>query len=162
MRRAAFFDRDGTINVNFGHVYQRERLVFVAGIPELIAGYNRSGIPVIVITNQAGIAKGMYTEADMHQFHIYMNGRLEELYGAHIDAFYFCPHHPDFTGPCTCRKPAPGMFFAAARDWQISLQGSTMYGDKETDRLAAQRAGIMDFRPVSCRENISETGEKLS
>jgi D,D-heptose 1,7-bisphosphate phosphatase len=146
MRKAAFFDRDGTINVNFGHVYKPEDLVFVQGTPEIIADYNRQGVPVIVVTNQAGIAKGLYTEEDMHRFHAYMNERLEKEYGAHIDAFYFCPHHPDFTGPCDCRKPKPGMFLQAAKDWDIDLSRSVMYGDKDGDREAAKLAGI----PIFC------------
>jgi len=151
VKQAAFFDRDGTINVNFGHVYKPEDLRFVAGIPEIIAGYNQKGIPVIVVTNQAGIAKGIYTEIDMHRFHAHMNERLLKEYGAHIDAFYFCPHHPDFTGPCTCRKPAPGLFFKAAKDLNICLPDSVMYGDQESDRIAAQQAGIRTFHWITGR-----------
>lgn len=154
MRKAAFFDRDGTINVNFGHVYKPEDLAFVPGIPEQIAEYNQKGIPVIVVTNQAGIAKSLYTEADMHRFHTHMNKRLSKEYGAHIDAFYFCPHHPEYTGVCSCRKPAPGMFLRAAKDWEISLEQSVMYGDKESDRQAAEQAGIKKFHLVYCDQNI--------
>lgn len=149
MRKAAFFDRDGTINVNFGHVYKPEDLEFVPGIPEKIAEYNRESIPVIVVTNQAGIAKGLYTEEDMHHFHAYMNERLQKEYHAHIDAFYFCPHHPDFTGSCDCRKPKPGLFLRAAEELDIDLKRSVMYGDKETDRIAAEQAGIIVFNMVS-------------
>lgn len=145
MNKAAFFDRDGTINVNFGHVYRPEDLVFVEGTPEIIKQYNDQQIPVLVVTNQAGIAKGYYTEAQMHQFHRYLNEQLQKLYGAHIDGFYFCPHHPDFTGPCGCRKPEPGMFLQAAKEWNLSLKDCVMYGDKESDRLAAERAGIGSF-----------------
>lgn len=144
-RSAAFFDRDGTINVNYGHVYKPADLTFVEGTPEVIRKYNDAHIPVIVVTNQAGIAKGMYTEADMHRFNSYMNRCLREKYNAHIDAFYFCPHHPDYTGVCDCRKPKPGMFFRAAKDWNIDLAKSIMYGDKDSDRIAAERAGISDF-----------------
>ena len=148
MRKAAFFDRDGTINVNFGHVYKPEDLVFVQGIPEAIRRYNEQSIPVIVVTNQAGIAKGYYSEADMHYFHKFMNGELIKKFGAHIDGFYFCPHHPDFTGKCSCRKPEPGMFLQAAKDWDLFLPDCVMYGDKESDRLAAEAAGIREFHYV--------------
>lgn len=144
-RSAAFFDRDGTINVNYGHVYKPADLTFVEGTPEVIRKYNDAHIPVIVVTNQAGIAKGMYTEADMHRFNSYMNRCLREKYNAHIDAFYFCPHHPDYTGECDCRKPKPGMFFRAAKDWNIDLSKSIMYGDKESDKQAAEQAGIPRF-----------------
>lgn len=144
-RMAAFFDRDGTINVDFGHVYKLEDLKFVQGTPELIRQYNESNVPVIVVTNQAGIAKGIYTEGDMHRFNDYMNRCLYEKYGAHIDAFYFCPHHPDYTGECNCRKPKPGMFIQAAKEWNIDLSKSIMYGDKESDKKAADQAGIAQF-----------------
>lgn len=154
MRAAAFFDRDGTINVDYGHVYRVEDLTLIEGIPEIIREYNERKIPVIVVTNQAGIAKGLYQESDMHRFHKYLNKRLEEEFGAHIDAFYFCPHHPSFTGPCTCRKPKPGLLLRAAEDWRISLPLSAMYGDQENDRLAAERAGIREFHMVVETEGI--------
>ena len=145
MRPAAFFDRDGTINVDYGHVYRPEDLNFVPGTPEIIQKYNEQEIPVIVVTNQAGIAKGLYTEEQMHTFHRYMNERLKSEYDAHIDAFYYCPHHPDYTGPCNCRKPKPGMILRAAREWDVDLSASVMYGDKEKDRLAAKAAGVGKF-----------------
>ena len=74
-----------------------------------------------------------------------MNEKLRQEYGAHIDAFYFCPHHPDFTGPCACRKPQPGMFFQAAKEWNLSLPDCVMYGDKESDRIASECAGIKEY-----------------
>lgn len=103
--RAAFFDRDGTINIDYGHVFRPEDLDFVPGAPEYIKRFNDWDIPVIVVTNQAGIAKGLYTEEQMHQFHQYMNERLQREYGAHIDAFYFCPHHPDYGNPLHRQLP---------------------------------------------------------
>jgi len=148
---AAFFDRDGTINVDFGHVFRPENLVFVEGTPEIIRSFNEAGVPVIVVTNQAGIAKGLYQEQDMHGFHRYMNEQLSECYGAHIDAFYFCPHHPQDC--CSCRKPNPGMFLQAAIERQISLSDSVMFGDKETDRMAAERAGVCVFYQVTEQRN---------
>lgn len=142
MRKAAFFDRDGTINVNTGHLYEPEKLRFVPGAPELIRQHNEAGDLVIVVTNQAGIAKGYYTEAQMRTLHGVMNERLKSEYGAHIDAFYFCPHHPDFTGSCSCRKPNTGMLEAAVCDWNIDCAKSVMYGDKPHDLECAQRMGI--------------------
>lgn len=142
MREAAFFDRDGTINVNTGHLFEPEKLRFVPGAPELIRSYNDREIPVIVVTNQAGIAKGIYTEAQMHALHREMNRRLRAEFGAHIDAFYFCPHHPDITGPCECRKPGTGMLERAAREWDIDLHASVLYGDKPHDMECARRAGM--------------------
>lgn len=142
MNKAAFFDRDGTINVNTGHLYEPEKLVFVPRAPELIRSFNERGYLVIVVTNQAGIAKGYYTEAQMHALHSVINERLRAEYGAHIDAFYFCPHHPDFTGVCDCRKPKTGMLERAIREWDIAPAQSVMFGDKEHDIECAQRMGI--------------------
>lgn len=142
MRKAAFFDRDGTINVNTGHLYEPEKLRFVPGAPELIRHHNEQGDLVVVVTNQAGIAKGYYTEGDMHALHDVMNERLQREYGAHIDAFYYCPHHPDYTGPCRCRKPDTGMLEKAAEDLDIDLSGSVLYGDKPQDMECARRMGI--------------------
>ena len=142
MNKAAFFDRDGTINVNTGHLHEAEKLVFVPGAPELIRSYNEQGYLVIVVTNQAGIAKGYYTENQMHELHRVMNERLQAEYGAHIDAFYFCPHHPDFTGECDCRKPKTGMLERAIREHDIDSKKSIMFGDKEHDIICAQKIGI--------------------
>lgn len=157
---AAFFDRDGTINVNYGHVYRTQDLTFIEGVPEIIKSYNDARIPVIVVTNQAGIAKGLYTVEDMHRFNAHMNEQLRVRFGAHIDAFYFCPHHPDYTGPCGCRKPAPGLLLRAARDWNISLKDSVMYGDKKSDETAAARAGIADFRYIMSPDSRLKTRGK--
>lgn len=145
MKKAAFFDRDGTINVNYGHVYKLEDLTFVDGVPEIIREFNKKGILVIVVTNQAGIAKKYYSEQDMHRFNEYMNKCLMEEFNAHIDTFYFCPHHPDYTGECNCRKPKPGMILQAAEELDIDISNSLMYGDKETDEMAAKMAGIGRF-----------------
>lgn len=145
MNKAAFFDRDGTINVNTGHLYEPEKLVFIEGAPQLIRAFNERGYLVIVVTNQAGIAKGLYAEADMHRLHHVMSERLEKEYGAHIDAFYFCPHHPDYTGPCHCRKPDTGMLEQAIRDWKINPAQSVMIGDMPHDIECGQRMGIRSF-----------------
>lgn len=155
MNKAAFFDRDGTINVNTGHLHEVEKLVFVPGAPELIRRYNESGYLVIVVTNQAGIAKGYYTEEQMHKLHRVMNARLKVEYGAHIDAFYFCPHHPDFTGPCNCRKPNTAMLEKAIRDHDIDPLKSVMFGDKEHDVKCAQKMGI-EGRYIQCELGLSD------
>jgi D-glycero-D-manno-heptose 1,7-bisphosphate phosphatase len=109
---------------------------------------------VIVVTNQAGIAKGYYTWEQMEIFNRHLNYQLQEKYGAHIDAFYACPHHPDYTGECDCRKPKPGLFFRASQDFSVDFSQSVMYGDKESDQLAALAAGIKDFRLVTCSNNV--------
>lgn len=154
LRRAAFFDRDGTINVNYGHVYKPEDLEFVPGTPEIIHAWNKLNVPVIVISNQAGIAKGLYTETQMNTFNEHLNNRLKQDYDAHIDAFYICPHHPDYTGECDCRKPKPGLILKAAKEWDIDLSKSIFYGDKESDHLAAEAAGVGQFCLIRCEDNV--------
>lgn len=140
--KLAMFDRDGTINVDTGHLHEPEKLKLIPSTVDIMRGYSDDpGYKVVVVTNQAGIAKGLYTEADMRHLHRYMEDELDGL-GVHVDAWYFCPHHPDYTGPCGCRKPAPGMLLAAMHDFDAKPSGCVMYGDMPTDRLAAKSAGI--------------------
>ncbi len=142
MNKAAFFDRDGTINVNIGHLYDPKKLEFIPGRPDMIKKYNDEGYIVIVITNQAGIAKGMYTVEDMNRLHEHMNQQLMAHWGAHIDAFYYCPHHPDYTGFCHCRKPGTGMIEQAIQDFNVDVAQSVLFGDKHSDIEAGQKCGI--------------------
>ncbi|AZH69745.1 HAD-IIIA family hydrolase [Collinsella aerofaciens] len=142
--KLALFDRDGTINVDTGHLYEPEKLELIPSTVDIMRGYSDDpDYKVVVVTNQAGIAKGLYTEADMRRLHRYMENELEKL-GVHVDAWYFCPHHPDYTGPCECRKPAPGMLLSAMIDFAALPEDCVMYGDKVTDKNAAMKAGI-DF-----------------
>lgn len=141
MNKAAFFDRDGTINVEVNYLHKIEDFRFIEGIPELIKKYNDGGYIVIVVTNQAGIARGYYTENEMHKLHRHINRELEKI-GAHINAFYFCPHHPDITGPCKCRKPETGMLEQAIKDFDIDVSQSVLYGDKPWDIEAGERCKI--------------------
>ena len=148
MNDAAFFDRDGTINVDKGYVYKVEDLEFIPGIPDLIRKYNSEGVLVIVITNQSGIARGLYDEHDLALFHEEMNRRRKMEFGAHIDAFYYCPHHPDITGVCDCRKPKDGLFRRAIKECNIDVKRSVSYGDSSRDRLASERAGVPTYYNV--------------
>lgn len=135
--KLAMFDRDGTINVDTGHLHEPEKLELIPSTIDIMRGYSDDpDYKVVVVTNQAGIAKGLYTEADMHHLHRYMEGELEGV-GVHVDAWYFCPHHPDYTGPCDCRKPAPGMLLAAMRDFDAFPGNCVMYGDMPSDEFAA-------------------------
>ena len=152
MNKAAFFDRDGTINVDTGYLYEPEKLEFIPGVPELIGRYNETGYLVIVITNQSGIARGMFTVEQMEHLHEVMNDRLRREFGAHIDAFYYCPHLPEITGECQCRKPKPGLFLRAIQEYGIDPTQSVSYGDSERDEQASVAAGIGRFyygRPLS-------------
>lgn len=144
MNKAAFFDRDGTINVDVNYLYKKEDMKFIDGMPQFIKKWNDWGYKVIVVTNQAGIARGLYTQEDMNLLHEFMNEELKK-YGAHIDAFYFCPHHPDFTGVCKCRKPGTGMIEQAIKDFDIDVNQSILFGDKSWDVEAGEKCGIKSF-----------------
>src|SRR5919199_3538380 len=148
-RPAVFLDRDGTINVEVNYLHQPADLDLIPGVPQAIARLNAAGLPVFVVTNQAGIARGYYTVADMRVLHEHLNALLGG-YGAHIDAFYYCPHHPEFTGLCVCRKPAPGMVLAAAADHDLDLSRSWLIGDAAGDMGAGYAAG--------CRTILVRTG----
>ena len=140
-RPAAFFDRDGVLNVDHGYVHRTEQLEWVAGAPESVRLLNEAGYYVLVITNQSGVARGFFDEAAVKSFHAHMQNVLAEK-GAHIDAFYYCPHHPEgtvkaFAMACNCRKPRTGMLEQAARDWPIDITRSFFIGDKDADMVAA-------------------------
>ena len=144
--RAIFLDRDGTINEEVVYIERLDRLVIIPAAFEAIRLINLSGFRAVVITNQAGIAKGLFSEAFVKQTNEHLQAALKQE-GAVIDAFYFCPHHPTEGVPpyrrvCDCRKPAPGLFYQAARDMAIDLAGSFMIGDRYRDMEAAHRAGV--------------------
>lgn len=146
LRAALFLDRDGVVNVNHGYVCSPERTEFVDGIFELVAAANRGGLVVVVVTNQAGIARGYYTEQDFHHYMAWVRGQFR-LHGAHLDAVYHCPHHPtagvgEYLRVCECRKPAPGMLLAAQRELGLDLGASLLIGDTPTDIAAGEAAGV--------------------
>ena len=138
---ALFIDRDGVINVDRVHVSKKEDFEFTLGIFELCRKYSESGYLIFIITNQAGIAKGLYTEEEFSDLMEWVTKEFQEK-GVTISRVYHCPHHPDYTGSCNCRKPEPGMILKAASDFSISLADSVLIGDKETDLEAGRRASI--------------------
>jgi D-glycero-D-manno-heptose 1,7-bisphosphate phosphatase len=147
--RAVFLDRDGTINVEKGFVHRAEDLAFVDGAAEAIGSLNRAGYLVVVITNQSGVARGLYGEDDVHRLHRYMNAELMRS-GAHVDRFYYCPHHPEAPDPayrmdCECRKPKPGMVLRALGELGIDPRQSYLIGDKTRDICAGKRAGVVSI-----------------
>lgn len=145
-RGAVFFDRDGVLNEDHGYVHRIEDLRWIPGAREAVRAVNLSRRFVFVVTNQAGIAKGLYDEAAILAFHDEMQRRLAEV-GARIDEFVYCPHHPDgivdgFTRRCSCRKPEPGMILGLLRRWPVDPQLSVLIGDRDSDIAAARAAGI--------------------
>ena len=145
-RPAAFLDRDGVLNVDHGYTFKPEDLELMPTTAAAVRRLNAAGYAVIVVTNQAGVARGYYGEDAVKAFNAHMREVLQAQ-GARIDAFYYCPHHPDGTVKelairCACRKPAPGMLEAAARDWPIDRSRSFLIGDKDDDVAAAEAFGI--------------------
>lgn len=144
--KAIFFDRDGTLNVDVHYLHDPEQFVWVDGAIDAIRWANTHGYLVIVVTNQSGIARGYYDEAAVQRLHDWMNAELAK-HDAHIDAFYYCPHHtegivPAYTKVCACRKPAPGMLLRAIAEYDIDPAASLLIGDGEHDVTAAANAGV--------------------
>lgn len=146
MNKALFLDRDGVINVEKNYVYKIEDFEFIDGIFKLAKKYQDEGYLIIVITNQAGIGRGYYTEEDFCRLTDWMAKEFENN-GVHIAKVYYCPHHPkygigDYRKDCICRKPKPGMIFKAQEEFNIDLGQSVLIGDKESDIEAGRRAGV--------------------
>ncbi len=159
-RPAAFLDRDGVLNVDHGYVHASEQLDWIAGSPQAVKLLNDAGYLVLVITNQAGVARGYYDEATVKAFHAHMKAELAAQ-GAHIDAFYYCPHHPEGTVKalavrCDCRKPGPGMLEQAAREWPIDTAASFLIGDKDSDMGAAAAFNIKGVRFDAATERLDD------
>lgn len=145
MHQALFLDRDGTL-VHPGHYPSRpEQLRLYDGIGPELRSLQEAGLRLVVITNQAGIARGYLTEADLQRMHAYLSNELA-LLGVHLDGIYYCPHHidgviPELAKHCDCRKPRPGMILQAAADLAIDLSRSWFVGDILDDIEAGNRAG---------------------
>ena len=146
MHKAVFFDRDGVINVDHGYVGSIVDFDFVPGVKEALATIKRAGFLTVLVTNQSGIARGFYTEADFFKLSLYMQSILD-LHQARFDLIKFCPHHPKaklekYRGDCNCRKPKAGMILEAAQELDIDLSQSLLIGDHASDLIAGQNAGI--------------------
>jgi D-glycero-D-manno-heptose 1,7-bisphosphate phosphatase len=164
-RSALFLDRDGVINVDYGYVFKPEDFHFIDGIFELVAAANRLHYLVVVITNQAGIGRGYYTESDFHNLTDWMLSQFA-IRGARIDAVYFCPHHPEATiekyrQESQMRKPAPGMLFKAANDLNIDFKTSIIVGDKDSDMQAGLAADVQVLLQFNKEKRIGKRIDHL-
>ena len=146
--KVIFLDRDGTMNEEVHYLHRPEDVRMIPGTAQAIRMFHEAGYRVVVVTNQAGVARGYYTEADVEALHSYMNSLLMKE-GARVDAFYYCPHHPEhgigaYRTVCRCRKPGTGMFEAAERDLgkRIDRAASFMIGDKLIDVQAGHHFGV--------------------
>jgi D-glycero-D-manno-heptose 1,7-bisphosphate phosphatase len=146
-RRAIFLDRDGTICEEVGYVNHVDRFRLLEPGVEAVLRANRAGFQTVVVTNQAGVARGYFDEDLVHHVHERMRELLAER-GARLDGIYYCPHHPEVGGDryrrqCRCRKPAPGMLERARDEMGIDLASSYMIGDTGKDIEAGHRAGAV-------------------
>lgn len=142
--RAAFLDRDGTVIVEREFLARPEDVELVPGAGEALRRLAGAGFALVLVSNQSGIARGLYGEEDYRA----VQARLTELLrdaGVVLDGDYHCPHHPDFTGPCDCRKPAPGLFLRAARELDLDLARSIYVGDRLRDVLPGLERGGRAF-----------------
>ncbi len=140
-KKAFFLDRDGVVIRQISYLHDPALVELEKNVPQAIRKIHENGMLAVVLTNQSGVARGMFTEKDVDLCH----GRLQELlaeYGEKIDGFFTCCHHPDFTGECSCRKPAPGLFFEAAEKLDIDIKNSFMAGDKFSDLESGRNAGV--------------------
>lgn len=169
INRALFLDRDGVVNVNHGYVYQCSNFEFIPGIFELVAGANVLGFKVVVVTNQSGIARGMYTEADFHALTGWMCNEFGDR-DATIDRVYFSPFHPTaglgrYKQDSPCRKPSPGMLLWAIEALVLDVSRSVMVGDNQSDIQAGRAAGVAHnwlFGPGGDIESHAETLLRLN
>jgi len=147
LKPAVFLDRDGTINEQMGYINHIDRFHLLNGAAEGIKMLNDADIPVVVVTNQSGLARGYFPESLLTE----VNGKMEKLLaeqGAHVDAVYICPHHPEakqeqYRVACECRKPGTGLLEKAAADLGLDLKKSFMVGDRWSDLKCGARVGAV-------------------
>ena len=154
-RPALFLDRDGVVNIEKNYLHKIEDFEFIDGIFELCQKYQNLNYLIVVVTNQSGIARGYYSEDDFEKLTVWMIETFQKQ-GIAITDVYHCPHHPDISGACRCRKPEPGMLLEAAAKHNIDLGNSLLVGDSERDITAAHRAGVEETYLFSPDANRSE------
>lgn len=165
MRQACFFDRDGVIIEEADYISDPALVRLCPGAAEAIRAMHDAGRLVIVVSNQSGIARGFFTEADLRRVEARVNELLAEA-GEKIDAAYYCFHHkkgivPEYAIDCDCRKPKPGLFLRAAKDLDIDLASSFMIGDKESDLEAGLNAGCCGVALVRTGHGVHQNIEKI-
>lgn len=174
MRKAVFIDRDGVINQDLGkYITNPKEFVFIPGVIEALKKLQKSDFKMVIITNQGGVGKGIYTEKDVAEIHKKMNVLLEKE-GIRLDGIYYCPHHP--SDGCDCRKPNLGLVKNAIKEHEIDPKSSFFIGDKTSDVKAGKDIGcktflvrtgyaghdrLFDVQPDFIVEDLAEAVEKI-
>ena len=163
---AVFLDRDGVINVDHGYVNDEHDFEFIDGVFDATKQLQQMGYMLVLVTNQSGIARGMFDEERFLSLTQWMDWNFVD-HGVEFDGFYYCPHHAEhgigeYKQDCECRKPKPGMFISARNDLDIDMANSIMVGDKAEDMMAAEAAGIETKILVRTGKPVTEQGETLA
>jgi D-glycero-D-manno-heptose 1,7-bisphosphate phosphatase len=163
---AVFLDRDGVINVDRGYVHKRDDFEYIDGVFNAVKKCKDMGYLLVLVTNQSGIARGIFTEEQFETLTEWMDWNFAEN-DIDFDGIYYCPHHPEATverykEECDCRKPNPGMFMSAQTFLDIDMENSVMIGDKKEDMMAAQAAGVGTRILVRTGKPVTEEGEALA
>ncbi|CAO95967.1 D-glycero-beta-D-manno-heptose 1,7-bisphosphate 7-phosphatase [Erwinia tasmaniensis] len=163
---AIFLDRDGTINVDHGYVSEIDNFEFIDGVIDAMRELKQMGFALVLVTNQSGIARGMFSEDQFMQLTEWMDWSLADR-DVDLDGIYFCPHHPEgvtetFKQSCDCRKPQPGMLLTAQQELNIDMSASYMVGDKIEDMQAAAAAGVGKKVLVRSGKPVTAEGENTA
>lgn len=163
---AIFLDRDGTVNVDHGYVHEIDDFQFIDGVIEAMQELKKMGYALVLVTNQSGIARGMYSEDQFMQLTEWMDWSLADR-DVDLDGIYYCPHHPEaavesYRQQCDCRKPQPGMLLSAMKELNIDMAASYMVGDKIDDIQAGKTAGVGTTVLVRSGETVTAEGEKAA
>ncbi len=146
LRRAVFLDRDGVLVHDDGFILCEDQIRVMDGVPQALCAMKEAGFALVIVTNQAAVARGLLREEELVQINAAIADRIEVAGGPRLDAFYYCPHHPkaDLDGyrvDCQCRKPRPGMLRRAAEELGLDLKNSFLVGDRQSDIAAGAAAG---------------------
>lgn len=149
MQKAIFFDRDGTLIKDVHYLSSQDQVEILPGIINFCLDLQKKGYLLFVVTNQSGVARGFFDEQFVQKIHLYLDSIFKKS-GINFKKFYYCPHHKEakilkYKKECECRKPNPGMILKAAKEFDIDLSQSLMFGDKELDIKAGQAAGCKSF-----------------
>jgi D-glycero-D-manno-heptose 1,7-bisphosphate phosphatase len=160
MQKAIFLDRDGVINSDVGHyyIYKVEDFIINKGIINSLKQFQEAGYKLFIISNQGGVAKGIYSCNDVDKVHAYLEAKLKENHIS-LQEIYYCPHH-DSVATCECRKPSPYMLNQAIGKYDIDISKSYMIGDSKRDIEAAEAAGVKGIK-IEANEDISIYCDKI-